>query len=63
MGCTSRCRDAQRREAGSPNRSKEDAVTLIQPRTEDLATKHSELVAEHHSLERARLAHGNISQL
>lgn len=32
-------------------RSKEDAVTLIQPRTSDLAAKHSQFVAEHHNLE------------
>jgi hypothetical protein len=37
-------------------RSKEDAVTLIQPRTRDLAAKNREFVAEHHDLELLELA-------
>ena len=37
-------------------RGKEDAVRLIQPRTRDLAAKHSQFVAEHHDLELLELA-------
>ncbi len=37
-------------------RRKEDAVTLIQPRTRDLAAKNREFVAEHHDLELLELA-------
>jgi len=37
-------------------RSKEDAVTLIQPRTGDLAAQHSQFVAEQHDLELLELA-------
>jgi hypothetical protein len=37
-------------------RSKEDAVTLIQPRTGDLAAKNREFVSEHHDLELLELA-------
>jgi hypothetical protein len=37
-------------------RGKEDAVTLIQPWTGDLAPKHREFVAEHHDIELLELA-------
>src|SRR5207247_7836635 len=37
-------------------RSKEDAVTLIQPWTGDLAAKNREFVSEHHDLELLELA-------
>jgi hypothetical protein len=52
--------DEERRPARSAQqsagRSKEDAVTLVQPRTGDLAAKNREFVPEHHDLEFLELA-------